>query len=98
MEIAHGVDPSLGRVQYLWDGWTIVHDHALEPQCGTVAVHPYWYKEQYLDDAFEFAALFRDNGVHVNALEITEQGHLLFKECFTEVPKPISPGYTVKEG
>ena len=52
MKIAHGVDPSLGRVQYLWDGWTIVHDHALEPQCGTVAVHPYWYKEQYLDDAF----------------------------------------------
>ena len=31
LKYAHGIDPSLGKVQYLRDGWTIVHDARLAP-------------------------------------------------------------------
>ena len=51
-----------------------------------------------MDDAFNFAAGLRSWNIHVNAIEITDQGHLLYKECLTEeAPRPLSPGFTIED-
>ena len=70
-------------------------DHAI-PSCCTVAAHPFWYREKFLEDAKDFAQGWRSWGVNINALEITNQGHLLYKTCLDK-PAPISAGYTVND-
>ena len=77
------------------DGWTAMFDHAI-PSCCTVAAHPFWYREKFVEDAKNFAEGWRSWGLNINALEITDQGHLLFKTC-QNTPAPITAGYTVND-
>lgn len=77
------------------DGWTAIFNHTI-PSCCTVAAHPFWHRDKFLDDAKSFAAAQRDEGVNINAIEITDQGHLLYKTC-QDIPAPVSAGYTVND-